>query len=91
MNSIALSWLFNNPTTRIKYLIPQQSFVNMKVYDLLGREVAILVTEEKSAGNYEVEFNSTALSNGIYFCHLQSGNFVETKSSYLSNKFQKEI
>lgn len=72
-----------NPTTKIKYSIPQTSFVTLKVYDILGRGVTTLVNEEKPVGNYEVEFSSNALANGIYFYRLQTGNFVETKKMIL--------
>ncbi len=77
-----------NPTTTIKYLIPELSFVTIKVYDVLGNEVATLIKEEKPAGSYEVEFsvgqNSIlSLSSGIYFYQLRSGNFVETKKMIL--------
>ena len=73
-----------NPTTKIRYSIPsnvkgQMSNVSLKVYDVLGREVATLVNEEKQAGVYEVEFNASKLSSGIYFYKLQSGNFNQTK------------
>ncbi|MFA5803478.1 MAG: T9SS type A sorting domain-containing protein [Melioribacteraceae bacterium] len=72
-----------NPSTKIKYSIPRQSFVNIKVYDLLGREVTTLVNEEKPSGNYEVEFYVSSLSNGIYFYRLQSGNFFNSKKMIL--------
>ena len=72
-----------NPTTTIKYQIPELSFVTLKVYDVLGREVAILVNEKKSVGSYEVEFNATSLPSGVYFYRLQAGSFVETKKMVL--------
>jgi len=72
-----------NPTTKIKYTIPEHGFVTVKVYDVLGKEVAALVHEEKSAGNYDVEFNATSLSSGIYFYQLQAAEFVETKKMVL--------
>jgi hypothetical protein len=53
------------------------------VYDVLGSEVATLVNEEKEAGKYEVEFNASLLSSGIYFYRLQAGSFVETKKMVL--------
>ena len=68
-----------NPITTIKYQIPKLSFVTLKVYDVLGKEIAILVNEEKSAGEYEIEFDGNNLTSGIYFYRLQAGNFVETK------------
>lgn len=72
-----------NPGTKINYSIPVQTFVNIKIYDVLGRVIQTLVNEEKPAGNYEFEFNGSALSNGIYFYRLQTGNFVETKKMIL--------
>jgi hypothetical protein len=77
-----------NPTTTIKYQIPEISFVTIKVYDVLGNEVATLVNEEKPAGSYEVEFsvgqNSIlSLSSGIYFYRLQAGSFIETRKMVL--------
>jgi hypothetical protein len=68
-----------NPTTKIKYQIPKVSFVTLKVYDVLGSEVATLVNEEKPTGSYEVEFNANDLSSGIYFYKLIAGSHVETK------------
>ena len=77
-----------NPVTKIKYSIPQNvrrktGNVSLKIYDVLGREVATLVNEEKPAGEYEVEFNGTALPSGIYFYQLRAGDFVETKKMVL--------
>ena len=68
-----------NPSTTFKYTIPsviaseakQSQFVTLKVYDILGNEIATLVNEEKSAGSYEVKFNANGLSSGIYFYNLQ--------------------
>ena len=85
-----------NPTTTIKYSIPKLSFVTIKIYDVLGSEVATLVNEEKPTGTYEVEFKSAAslqLSSGIYFYRLQvidpesrSGQgFVDTKKMIISS------
>jgi photosystem II stability/assembly factor-like uncharacterized protein len=68
-----------NPSTTIKFSISQAGLVTLKVYDILGRQVATLVNEEKPAGSYEVEFNPARLSSGIYFYSIRSGNFSETK------------
>ena len=57
--------------------------MQLKVYDVLGREVATLVNEEKSAGNYEIIFDASQLSSGIYFYKMQAGSFVETKKMIL--------
>ena len=72
-----------NPTTKINYQVPQTAFVTLKVYDLLGREVATLVNEEKSAGSYEVEFDGSNLSSGIYFYKLQTENYSSVKKMIL--------
>ncbi len=72
-----------NPNTKIKYSIPEMGSVALKVFDVLGNEVATLISEEKPAGSYEVEFNGLELSSGIYFYKLQSGSFVETKKMIL--------
>jgi photosystem II stability/assembly factor-like uncharacterized protein len=72
-----------NPTTKIEYSIPQTSFVTIKVFDILGREVATLVNEEKRTGNYEVEFNGKELTSGIYFYKIQAGDFVNTRKMIL--------
>jgi hypothetical protein len=83
-----------NPATRIKFTVPGINepgslthFTTLKVYDLLGSEVAVLINEEKAPGNYEVSFNAASvnqnLSSGIYFYTLSSGNFIETKKMIL--------
>jgi N-acetylneuraminic acid mutarotase len=72
-----------NPSTTIKYQLPEMSFVTIKVYDILGREVATLVNEEKPAGSYEVQFTGNGLTNGIYFYQLKVGQISETKKMIL--------
>lgn len=72
-----------NPATTIQYSIPQNGFVTLKVYDILGNEVAILVNEEKPIGIYEVKFDGNQLSNGIYFYRLQMEKLVQTKNFIL--------
>jgi len=75
-----------NPTTNIQYAINSRQFVQLKVYDILGNEVATLVNEEKAPGFYEVEFNvgqTISLSSGVYFYRLQAGDFVQTKKMIL--------
>ena len=90
------------PTTKIQFTIPtsplnlspyqgegnRERLITLKVYDVLGNEVATLVDEELPAGEYEVEFNSRGLfhhtlSSGIYFYQLEAGNFIETKKMVL--------
>jgi photosystem II stability/assembly factor-like uncharacterized protein len=72
-----------NPTTNIRFAIPVSAFVSLKVYDLIGREVATLVNEQRKEGFYTVQFNASTLSSGGYFYRLQTGNFVETKKLLL--------
>jgi hypothetical protein len=72
-----------NPLTSIKYAIGSRQFVNIKVYDISGKEIATLVNEEKARGSYDIEFDATNLSSGIYFYRLQAGSFVETKKMVL--------
>jgi hypothetical protein len=72
-----------NPTTMINYSVPTASLVTIKVYDVLGREIANLVNEQKTAGSYNVQFNGSALASGVYFYRMQSGDFVQTKKLLL--------
>jgi parallel beta-helix repeat protein len=72
-----------NPTTKLSFVIGHQSFVSLKVYDLLGNEVATLVDEYKPTGNFEVTFNSAGLPSGVYYYRLIAGDFIQTKSMLL--------
>ena len=72
-----------NPSTKIKFVIPKSSFVNLKVFDILGSEVATLVNEERPAGEYEIEFNAGSLSSGIYLYKISSGDYSETRKLIL--------
>ncbi len=72
-----------NPNTVISYQLPVASKVILKVYDMLGREIALLVNEEKPAGDYEIEFKTSSLPSGTYFYSLTSGSFHETKKMIL--------
>jgi len=63
--------------------LPQNSFVTLKVYDVLGNEVTTLVNETKSAGKYDVRFDASNLSNGVYLYTLQADNFTSTKKMIL--------
>jgi len=87
-----------NPSTVIEYSIPvnselaysesvssiqHQKSVSLKVYDILGREVATVVNEQQRAGNYEVRFDATNLSSGVYFYTLQSNDFISSKKMLL--------
>ena len=72
-----------NPFTTVRYSIPEASFTSIKIYDALGNEVYSLVNETKQAGIYEVEFNASDLSSGIYYYTLHAGSFRETKKMIL--------
>ncbi len=72
-----------NPSTRISFSLPEPNFVTLKVYDMLGSEVASLVNENKPAGNYEVEFNALKLSSGTYVYKLIAGNYQLTRKMQL--------
>jgi hypothetical protein len=72
-----------NPSTSIKYQMPENGFVTIKVYDMLGNEVATLVNEIQEAGNHSVEFDAATVSSGIYFYIMQAGNFTQTKKMTL--------
>jgi enterochelin esterase family protein len=72
-----------NPGTKIIYSIPQNSFVSLKVYDVLGNELANLVDAQQSAGRYEVIFDGSNLASGIYLYTLKAGNFTSTKKLVL--------
>jgi enterochelin esterase family protein len=72
-----------NPSTKIKYTVPKESFITLKIYNGLGQEVRELINENKPAGNYEVDFTATSLPSGIYFYRLQAGSFIETKKMIL--------
>lgn len=68
-----------NPTTIIQYSIPKQSKVILNIYDMLGKEIKSLVNVKRNPGIYEVEFDGSDLTSGIYFYRIQAGEFVETK------------
>jgi hypothetical protein len=72
-----------NPATTIKYQIPETGFITLKVYDVLGNEVATFVNEEKPAGSYEIEFYGKYLPSGVYFYRMIAGNFIETMKMIL--------
>ncbi len=67
-----------NPETTIKYSIPKKEHVTLKIYDILGRLVKILVNEEKAAGKYKVHFKGSGLSSGVYLYQITAGNFRKT-------------
>lgn len=85
-----------NSNTKIKYKIPSvetssvgaslmklSQFVQLKVYDMLGKEIEVLVNEDKKAGSYEINFDASSLSSGVYFYQLKTGSFIQTKKMIL--------
>jgi Secretion system C-terminal sorting domain len=68
-----------NPTTSISFGLPAQSFVSLKVFDLIGKEVATLVSDELPAGNYTRQWNAADMPSGVYFYRLQAGSFNKTQ------------
>ena len=72
-----------NPNSEIRYQVSDIRYVRLSVYDVLGREVATLVNERKVPGMYQVHFDGTALASGVYYCRLQAGNFVKTRTMIL--------
>ena len=73
-----------NPATRIDYSLATDSFVQLKIYDILGREMKTLVYKKMSAGNHTVSFNADDLKAGIYVYQIRAGDFVETKKMILT-------
>lgn len=89
-NNIANNYLLSqnypnpfNPITKIKFSIPKSEIVQIKVYDILGKEIKTILKEFKQAGNYEVEFDASNLPSGIYFYRMISGDYSETKKMIL--------
>lgn len=72
-----------NPSTTISFSLPQSQNVELKVFDMLGNEVALLLDEYKSAGEHKIEFNGSELSTGIYFYQMKAGDFIKTKKLVL--------
>jgi hypothetical protein len=72
-----------NPSTKIKFALPRNGFVNLTVYDVLGRAITVLVNEQKPAGNYEILFNASEIPSGVYFYKLVTNDFTSTKKMIL--------
>jgi hypothetical protein len=68
-----------NPSTTIKFNLPEEGFISLKIYDVMGNEVAVILNEEKSAGLHSMEFNALMLASGTYFYKLIAGDFVSVK------------
>ncbi|MCO6446309.1 MAG: T9SS type A sorting domain-containing protein [Ignavibacterium album] len=73
-----------NPVTSIQYAIANKQFVTLKVYDILGKEIATLVNENKEAGNYSVDFNAAELPSGVYIYQLSTADFTQIKKMILT-------
>lgn len=73
-----------NPSTKINFDIPKAGFVSIKIYDVLGKEVGILLNEELSTGSYSVDFNGSGLSSGVYFYRLNADGFTQIKKMILN-------
>jgi hypothetical protein len=73
-----------NPITKIKYSLPEEASVTLKVFDILGREIATIVDEQKLAGLHEVDFSGTNLPSGVYFYKIQAGKFMDVKKMILT-------
>ena len=72
-----------NPTTKIKYELPFDGNVAIKIYDIAGRVVMNLLNEKKSAGSYEVIFDGSNFASGIYYYRIESGNFSQVRKMIL--------
>ena len=72
-----------NPSTTIQYTVPQRSIVTLKIYDILGNEIATAVNEEKERGFYSINFDASRLASGMYLYRLEAGSFVQTKKMIL--------
>ncbi|MBK7632776.1 MAG: T9SS type A sorting domain-containing protein [Ignavibacteriales bacterium] len=72
-----------NPVTTIKYQIPHRSNVSLKIYDIIGNEVADLINEEQEVGFYNIDFDASKFSSGVYFYRIQAGSFVQTRKMIL--------
>jgi hypothetical protein len=72
-----------NPSTKITYSVANAGIVTLKIYDILGREVSILVNEEKSVGRYDINFNASSFASGVYFYQIIAGSFIQTKKLML--------
>lgn len=72
-----------NASTTIAFSLPSRSFVSLKVFDALGRELSVLVSEELSAGTYTRQWNAEKFASGVYFYRLQAGQYIETKKLIL--------
>ncbi|NCS90369.1 MAG: T9SS type A sorting domain-containing protein [Ignavibacteria bacterium] len=73
-----------NPSTSISYSIKEMGLVTLKIFDVLGREVSVLVNEVKEPGKYSINFDASKLSSGVYIYYMNAGNFISTKKMILT-------
>ncbi len=73
-----------NPVTKIDFSVPADEFVTLKIYDLLGREISVLISENVKAGNYSISYNASGLTSGVYFYKVTAGNYTGVKKMILS-------
>jgi hypothetical protein len=72
-----------NPSTTIEFTLPNTDFVTLRIYSILGEEVATLVSQRLSAGNYKYDWDASNLSSGIYFYKIEAGDFIQTQKMIL--------
>jgi hypothetical protein len=72
-----------NPKTNIRYSIPENSFVTLKIFDLLGREIKTLVNQNQISGKYSITFDMSGYASGLYLYKIQAGNFSDTRKMIL--------
>ena len=75
-----------NPQTKISFSVSKGSFITLKVYDLLGREVVTLAQEKKQAGEYSITWNAEGMPGGVYFYRLEATNIANPKDSFVQVK-----
>jgi hypothetical protein len=72
-----------NPTTKVNYELPITNYVELSIYNLIGQKIVTLVSEKQKAGHYQVEWDASSLSSGIYYYQITAGEFVQTKKMIL--------
>jgi Tol biopolymer transport system component len=72
-----------NPTTTVNFSVPKSGFVTIKLYDILGKQVATLINDNKPAGNYSVKFDGSKLVSGVYFYRMETGSFSQSRKLLL--------
>ena len=75
-----------NPSTKIEYTLPVDGFVELNVYDIMGKEIATLVNEQKPAGTYEIVFDASEFPSGVYFYTIKAVPFGRQAGSFVSTK-----